>query len=230
VNATALDTFLSPSAASLKICGVTTPQDAAELVALKVPALGINFFPKSKRYCPPEKAAEFLPNLKDQILRVGVFVNNVNGYGPLFHFEELIDVFQFHGTEDSIDLRHYLSIGVPCIRSLSLPEESEVAATLHHYRKIHSEAKAPFALLLDAHAPGIYGGTGQTIDWDRAAAFIAKAAPLPVILAGGITPDNATRAIAQTHPSAIDIASGAESTPGIKDFAKVKKLLVATHS
>jgi phosphoribosylanthranilate isomerase len=85
------------------------------------------------------------------------------------------------------------------------------------------------ALLLDAPAPGVYGGTGETFDWSVAAAFIKRHPALPVILAGGIVPGNAADALAAVHPAALDVASGSESAPGIKDFEKVSALLAAVR-
>jgi len=83
--------------------------------------------------------------------------------------------------------------------------------------------------LLDAHAPGVYGGTGKTIDWTTAGDFVRTHPETPVILAGGITPENVAEAVRAVRPAAIDVASGAESRPGIKDFAKVGRLLEATQ-
>ena len=85
------------------------------------------------------------------------------------------------------------------------------------------------ALLLDAHAPGVYGGTGHTIDWTHAAAIVKALAPLPVILSGGLTPDNITAAVQQTHPSAVDTASGVELAPGQKDPSKVDAFIKGTN-
>jgi phosphoribosylanthranilate isomerase len=222
-------TFFSPTRPSLKICGVTTSHDANELAALRVPALGVNFFPKSKRFCSPEKALEFLPAFQNQILRVGVFVNNARELAPDLLEKKVIDGVQLHGDETTKELCHFLSSGIPVIRSLSLPDPSEQEAVIESYQNLPTRTADQFALLLDAHAPGVYGGTGRTIDWERAASFIAQADPLPVILAGGIVPENAHKAIARTRPAGIDIASGAESAPGIKDFAKVQSLLATTQ-
>lgn len=224
-----LNSFFSLAAPSLKICGVTSADDALRLVDLAVPAVGINFYPKSKRYCAPEMAATFLPALSGQILRVGVFVNNASALAPQLLADGLIDVIQLHGDEGPAELAKLLATGTPTIRSLPLPAPSEEAATCARYRELYSGAAGPFALLLDAHAPGVYGGTGQTIDWARARDFISKAQELPVLLAGGITPENAAEALAKTHPAGIDIASGAESSPGIKDFSKIHSLLTATQ-
>lgn len=222
-----LSQFFSPETASLKICGVTDLADAAQLVAHGVPALGLNFWPKSKRYCSPDLARELAPAIKNQIARVGVFVNHdISEIQELFA-EGLIDVAQLHGDESEADLRLLLSLEIPTVRSLVLPAPDELASCIKHCQDLAAQSSAPFALLLDAHAPGLYGGTGETIDWTRAAEFIAQAHPLPVLLAGGITPDNAARALAITRPAGLDIASGAELSPGRKDLAKVAALQTA---
>lgn len=201
--------FLDPSFCSLKICGVTLASDAEQLAELGVDALGANFWPQSKRYLDPGHAA-FLKDLAGRILRVGVFVN-AGPDQPRRLFEDgYIDAVQLHGDEPETDLRALAGSGVPLIRSATL-------ANAH-------VPEVPAALLLDAHAPGIYGGTGQTIDWTAAADFIRQHPRLSVILAGGIVPANAAEAIRLVRPCAIDTASGAESSPGIKDFEKVRAL------
>ena len=86
------------------------------------------------------------------------------------------------------------------------------------------------AVLLDAHAPGVYGGTGETFDWSVAAAFREAHPALPVILAGGIVPENARASLQAVRPAALDVASGSESAPGVKDFAKVAALLEAVRA
>ncbi|HSP42177.1 MAG TPA: phosphoribosylanthranilate isomerase, partial [Luteolibacter sp.] len=83
------------------------------------------------------------------------------------------------------------------------------------------------AILLDAHAPGVYGGTGETFDWNAAIAFKQAHPEIPVMLAGGITPQNAADAVTTVHPAALDVASGAEVSPGVKDFTKVAALMRA---
>ncbi|GAA5482450.1 phosphoribosylanthranilate isomerase [Haloferula sargassicola] len=204
--------FLDPSCCSLKICGVTLPADADRLVELGVDALGANFWPKSKRYLDPAKAG-FLADLAGRILRVGVFVN-AGTDPPRELFEAgFIDAVQLHGDEPESDLHTLAGHGIPVIRSATLSNAQPPAV--------------PAALLLDAHAPGVYGGTGRTIDWPAAADFIRQHSGLPVILAGGIVPGNAAEAVRLVRPCAIDIASGAESAPGIKDFDKVRALQAA---
>ncbi|MCU0795335.1 MAG: phosphoribosylanthranilate isomerase [Akkermansiaceae bacterium] len=204
--------FLHPSSCSLKICGVTRETDAIQLAELGVHALGANFWPRSKRFLDPAHAG-FLKDLAGRIYRVGVFVN-AGTHQPRELFElGLIDAVQLHGDEPDSDLLALAASGIPLIRS----------ATLENARVPAGNA----ALLLDAHAPGVYGGTGQTIDWSAAARFVQENPALPVILAGGIVPENAAIAVRTVRPCAIDIASGAESAPGIKDFDKVRALLAA---
>ena len=225
-----IESFFSPLSHSLKICGVTLASDAEQLVSLQVPALGINFWPQSKRYCPPEEAVVFLPALAEQIVRVGVFVNNARENWSLLSRENAIDIIQLHGDEDDEELRFFLNQGIPVIRSLALQPDADLAQVSSHYQEISQSCLGSLALLLDAHAPGVYGGTGETIDWVQAAGFIQQCAPLPVLLAGGITPTNAQEAVEVTRAAALDVASGAESSPGKKDFAKVMALQSATQT
>ncbi len=215
-----LDTFLSPARPSLKICGVTTSADAERLVELGVHALGINFWDKSKRFCPVQSARAFLPALKDRILRVGVFVNAEPDLPRQLLEGDLIDLAQFHGDETVDYCGPFAHDRLPFIKAIGVT------------RHIGLEEAAAFharGLLLDAHAPELYGGTGRVIDWMVAAEFVSTTPEIPVILAGGITPDNAAEALTTVGPAALDVASGAESAPGVKDFQKVEALLAAIN-
>ena len=215
-----LQRFLNPSTPSLKICGVTLADDASKLVALGVEALGVNFWPKSKRYLDPAQAG-WLKELSGKILRVGVFVNPDIEDAISLVRAGLIDVIQLHGDETPETAAPIRSAGIPFFKAIGV----QGAADLD--RAIDFGADA---LLLDTPAPGVYGGTGETFDWSVAAAFIKDHPALPVILAGGIVPGNATDALAAVHPAALDVASGSESTPGIKDFEKVEALLAAVRA
>jgi phosphoribosylanthranilate isomerase len=212
-----LERFLDPSAVSLKICGVTTRDDADQLVALGVDALGVNFWPRSKRYLAPENAT-WLRELAGRILRVGVFVNEDPELPLRLVREGLLDVVQIHGDETPEDALPYQNAGVPFFKGIGVKtkEDLDRAADFH-----------ASAILLDAHAPGVYGGTGETFDWNAAVDFKTLHPDLPMILAGGIVPDNAALAATTVRPAALDVASGAELSPGIKDFDKVRALLAA---
>ena len=216
-----LNSFLSPATPTLKICGITPASDAERLAELGVDALGINFWDQSKRYCPPQTASEFLPALANRILRVGVFVNADPSLPRQLLADGLVDVVQFHGDEDLPYCQAFAEAQLPFIKAVGVAEESDLPSALRY---------PACALLLDAHAPGLYGGTGQTIDWTAVARFLAGGATPPVILAGGITPENASAALRSTGACALDVASGAESSPGTKDFAKVRALLAAVRN
>ena len=214
-----LSRFLDSASVSLKICGVTTCEDAHQLAELGVDALGANFWPRSKRYLPPENAA-WLRDLAGRILRVGVFVNQGSELPLRLMREGLLDVVQLHGDEIPEDTAAYQENGVPFFKGIGVKTSGDL------------ERAADFAadaILLDAHAPGVYGGTGETFDWNAALDFKSRYPSIPIILAGGITPENAALAASTVRPAALDVASGAEISPGTKDFAKVSALLAALN-
>lgn len=207
--------FLDPSFTSLKVCGVTTADDARQLVELKVPALGVNFWPSSKRYIAPDLASQFLPDLHGKIVRVGVFVNADQELPLQLLHDGIIDIAQFHGDELPEYTSPFRVAGLPFIKAIGVKNSDSLT---------HIGDYGATAILLDAHAPGVYGGTGDAFDWNLAKKVIADYPGLPVLLAGGISPLNAESAVHDVRPAALDVASGSESAPGIKDFEKVKAL------
>ena len=208
-----LDDFFS-SIPSLKICGVTTLGDAKRLAELKVAALGLNFWPSSKRYCSPENASRIASHVAGDILRVGVFVNNSLPLAIELIDECLIDIVQLHGDETAEEVNFFIDQGIPVIRAVSADKLPDYELPSHN-----------FALLIDTPAGKDYGGTGKTFDWSIAGKFVQKNPKVPTLLAGGINPANAAEALAAVKPAALDIASGAESSPGTKDFKKVQVLM-----
>ena len=220
-----LDNFLNPASPSIKICGVTTPSDAAHLADLGVHALGVNFWEPSKRYCSLETAQEFLPALKGRILRVGVFVNADPELPRELLENDLLDLVQFHGDENQAYCHQFALQELPFIKAISIPPDLDSVLALPPPGDFETNA-----ILIDAHAPGVYGGTGETTDWGLCHDYSCTFGGLSIILAGGITPHNAAQALATVQPAALDIASGAESEPGLKDFGKVAALLAAVQS
>ena len=206
--------FLAPSPVSLKICGVTSAADAERLAEMGIEALGANFWPQSKRYLDPASAG-FLRDLAGRILRVGVFVNAGPDLPRRLVEEGLIDVVQLHGDETPADAAVFRDANIPFLKAIGV----KGLADLELAREFGAAG-----ILLDAHAPGIYGGTGQMIDWALARSFTEQNPDLPLILAGGITPDNVAPAVQAVRPAALDVASGAELRPGVKDFDKVAAL------
>jgi phosphoribosylanthranilate isomerase len=212
-----LERFLDPAFVSLKICGVTTCADAEALAELGVEAMGVNFWPRSKRYLAPGEA-EWLRDFAGGVARVGVFVNEEPSL-PLRLFREgLIDAVQAHGDESPEELRIYHEEGVPLIKGMGVKGADDLERA-GDYRVA--------AMLLDAHAPGVYGGTGATFDWSAAVDFKKLHPGMALILAGGIVPGNARDAAMMVRPAALDVASGAEVSPGVKDMGKVAALLEA---
>ena len=212
-----LEDFLDPENVSLKICGVTLPSDAKRLVEMGVPALGANFWPKSKRYLAPGDA-DWLKALAGSILRVGVFVNEPSDFPISLYHRGLIDLVQLHGDEKPEVARAYRQEGIPFIKAIGVGTRDDLLLAADYGAR---------AILLDAHAPGVYGGTGEVFDWNVAVDFKRNHPEIPIILAGGIVPDNTAPAVEVVAPAAIDVASGAESAPGIKDFDKVAAYLAA---
>ncbi len=214
-----LESFIDPATVSLKICGVTTRADADRLVAMGVDALGVNFWPQSKRYLAPEDAG-WLKNLDGKILRVGVFVNEPPELPLRLVREGYLDVVQLHGDETPDDAAAFREAEIPFIKAIGVKTLADLDRATEY---------GAAAVLLDAHAPGIYGGTGEVFDWEVASDFRRRHPQLAVILAGGIVPGNAGLAAMSVQPAALDIASGAEISPGIKDFEKVAAFLTALH-
>ncbi len=214
-----LDRFLDPATTSLKICGVTRECDAQALIGLGVEAIGINFWPSSKRFLDPCRA-DWLTSLAGRILRVGVFVNEDAALPIRLHREGLIDLIQLHGDESPADAAVFRDANIPFIKAIGVATRNDLAQASDYGAR---------GILLDAHAPGVYGGTGECFDWDAAVQFKQEHPALPLLLAGGITTDNIRLAIETVHPAAVDVASGAESAPGIKDLKRVESLLAATR-
>ena len=214
-----LDEFLSPARISLKVCGVTRRDDALELVRLGVDAVGVNFWPGSKRHLPPRQAG-WLGEIAGRILRVGVFVNQAVDAQLTLWNDGLIDVVQLHGDETQSHRDVLLAAGVPFFQSLAMTPGTTA----------DSLPAGAAGVLLDAHAPGVYGGTGRVIDWPAARAMCAARPDVPMILAGGITPENAAAAAAAVRPVALDTASGVESSPGVKDAGKISAMLDALRA
>lgn len=185
----------------IKICGITRLEDALAAVRLGADALGFNFWPRSKRYLPPGEARAIVRRLPTFVTTVGVFVDPSRDevLGALDACG--IGVAQLHGDE-SPEL--CLSLPIPVLKAIRVAGASALAALASYDVQ---------GFLLDAPSPG-YGGSGRTFDWELAAEVARE---LPIVLAGGLGPDNVAEAIRVVRPWAIDVASGVERAPGVKD-------------
>lgn len=201
----------------LKICGVTLRSDAELLVEMGVDAVGFNFWPQSKRYLAPTEGV-WMRELAGKILRVGVFVNEETELPFRLFGEGMIDVVQLHGDESPQVVSRFREAGIPVVKAVGVKNAADVDTAADFDADV---------ILLDAHAPVVYGGTGETFDWGLAQDFKKRFPEKVVVLAGGITAANAAEAVRMVAPAALDVASGAEVLPGVKDFKKVAALLEA---
>lgn len=198
----------------VKICGIRRQEDALLAAELGASALGFVFWPDSPRFVDPYRARPIIAALPPFVATVGVFVDMpvdyVAGVAGLLR----LSAIQLHGDEA---LEPYLACGVRIIKAVPVTDTFDPKRTL-------APLPARATVLLDAHDPVRRGGTGRPVDWRRA----AEAARLrPVILSGGLTPDNVADAAALVRPYAVDVASGVEASPGVKDPAKLRALFAA---
>ena len=193
----------------VKVCGITHPHDAITAVAAGASAIGLVFWPSSPRAVDPERARAIIAAVPAPVSVVGVFVNQVDEAKHLAAVLGLSAV-QFHGDETADDCR---GMNVRVIKSVAVRDQSAIDDALALPDSV--------SVLLDAHDPIKRGGTGRSIDWSIAREIARRRM---AILSGGLTPDNVADAVAAVHPWAIDVSSGVESAPGVKDPAKMHEL------
>ncbi len=210
--------FPNPNAThpQVKICGLTRLADAQVCAAAGVDAIGVNFWPKSKRYHPLAEAAKWLPLVPESLTRVAVLVNASAKEIEALWASGCVDALQFHGDESSETIQSWMSRGIPCLRAMALHDQADFPLVSQQAAK---------AILLDAFQPGVYGGTGQVADWPLAALAVSRFPEKQIILAGGLTVRNVAEAVKVVSPAAVDAASGVESAPGIKDSALVREFV-----
>jgi phosphoribosylanthranilate isomerase len=209
----------------IKICGITTPEDARIALDAGADAIGLNFYSGSKRCINFNDGKRIDAAVSKQCLKVGVFVNQTADDLNTIANTVGLDVAQLHGDQPPsylLDVERSYQI----LRVYRVGQSGfiKIKADLVLCEKF---GRSPDAVLLDAIAAGQYGGTGQKLDWstlaDRAELLsFDRAHPLPLILAGGLTPENVADAIRLVRPHGVDVASGVESSPGRKDAEKVK--------
>ncbi len=218
----------------IKICGVTTVDDARMVAEAGADAIGLNFYAQSKRYVSIDRALEIAASLPKHVATVGVFVNATADEIRATVEQVGLDLVQLHGDETP-ELIHQLSSvlrDVTVIKAFRLgPSALQPVEQFLFASCARGQASPPQVVLFDAAAPGQYGGTGETIDWSLAKQFIRRVGVdgPPLILAGGLTPENVAGAISVVHPAAVDTASGVESSPGRKDPAKVAAFVTAAR-
>lgn len=206
-------------ATRIKHCGITSTEDAHLAAEAGAWALGMIFWEGSPRRCDPAEAEFIGASLRRTLELVGVFVNSsleeidaiVQGAG--------LSIVQLHGDEGPVFCTEVARrTGAKVVKAARVRSRADIQAAAAFHTDFH---------LLDAYVEGVPGGTGETIDWE-----IVRGQQLrsPIILSGGLTPDNVAAAIAVTEPFAVDCASGTESAPGVKDPAKLQAFAGAVHA
>jgi phosphoribosylanthranilate isomerase len=208
--------FPDSSRLSVKICGITAPQQAAVLFALGADAVGINLWPKSKRHVPLEVAVKSLQSVAAKNALVAVLVNADDALLDATVASGLFQALQLHGDETPQDVERVMKRGVNVIKALQVRD----AESLKQIGEFPCEA-----ILLDAYNPGTYGGGGHAFPWELAVRAKEMFPAKQILLSGGLNADNVKQAVQQTQPVAVDVASGVESLPGSKDLLLVAKFI-----
>jgi phosphoribosylanthranilate isomerase len=200
----------------IKICGITSVEDALAAARLGADAIGLVFYPPSPRYVEVEQAAEIAAALPPFVTTVGLFVNADEQTIADVVSRVPIDLIQFHGNE----CKDYCGLHQrPYIKAVRMSDDVDLDKQLNDF----SQARG---LLLDTYKAGVPGGTGEQFNWDRVPAHLAD----KIIMAGGLTPENVKDAVAQVHPYAVDVSGGVESAPGKKDIEKMARFIEAVRS
>lgn len=199
----------------VKICGMTRHEDVQAAVQAGADALGFVFAPGSRRVLDAEKAAELVHGVPAFVARVGLFMDQDPEDVARILDRVPLSLLQFHGREEPGFCRRF---GLPYVKALGMGS----AQSLQQAERVFDDAAA---LLLDSHVAGETGGTGRTFDWAEIPAL-----GLPLILAGGLTPENVRRAVRQVRPWAVDVSSGVEDAPGIKNAEKMRMFISEAKS
>lgn len=191
----------------VKICGITRPQDGREAAALGADAIGLVFYPPSPRHVTPETARAVVAALPPFVTVVALFVDPTRAQVDAVLSSCPVDVLQFHGDESPEFCRAFAR---PYLKAVRVRPGVDLQALAAQY----ADARG---LLVDTYVEGVAGGTGARFDWS----LLPDSLPLPLVLSGGLDPDNVAQAVRAVHPAAVDVSSGVEKTKGIKDAARM---------
>jgi phosphoribosylanthranilate isomerase len=203
-------------ATAVKICGITRVEDAEAAARLGAHGLGFVFYAPSPRHIEVARAAEIVNALPPFVTAVGLFVNPSPRDVDSVLETVPLNLLQFHGDEAPAFCAQF---GLRYIKALRV----RPGLDLLQYAEVYAGARG---LLLDAFVAGTHGGTGTAFDWS----LIPRQLPLPVVLSGGLNPDNVAAAIRMVAPWAVDVSSGVESAPGIKDTGKMARFMKEVRS
>ena len=201
----------------VKICGICSRSDLEQICALGPDAIGFVFWPESKRYVRPEQVAHWLETIPETIKKVGVFVEPIADEAEAVARVCQLDVIQIHTTSNAWKIDRPLFQGL----------ETWLASKMDAGVTLDAVNPEPTVLLADSFDSKKIGGTGTLSNWG--AAVELKKLGKPILLAGGLNSDNVAKAIAAVQPWGVDVSSGVEKEPGVKDIRKVKKFLAGVR-
>lgn len=205
-----------PMITRVKICGITRVEDALAAARLGAHAVGLVFYPGSPRAVTPAQALAIIDALPPFVVPVGLFVNAEVRVVRETLAVAPVQLLQFHGDETP---GFCAGFGLPYLRAARVRAGTDL---LQYAQEFH----AAKGLLLDAFVDGVHGGTGATFDWS----LIPRELPMPVILSGGLNPDNVELAVRSVRPWAVDVSSGVESAKGIKDARKIEAFMTGVRN
>jgi phosphoribosylanthranilate isomerase len=205
----------------IKICGVTNPADAVLAAELGADAVGLNFHPGSPRSIDPTTATAILQELPVWTEAVGVFVNRpLRDIAAMLQPLERIRTIQWHGDAEQREVASVAPYHL--IAAFAVRDAASLDTIVRYLDQCRALGQLPAAVLVDAHVPGQHGGTGRTAPWEMVAKFNFG---VPVILAGGLTPENVAEAVRIVQPWSVDVASGVEEDPRRKDTDKMRRFI-----
>ena len=204
----------------VKFCGFTRREDALAACALGVDAIGLVLARRSKRFAGIGSARDIRRALPPFVTVVTLFLDEDPGFIAEAIATVRPDLLQFHGSEEAADCVRY---GLPYLKAVPMGTTGNSADSWHGVVSAHPQAAG---FLFDGNAAGEHGGSGKRFDWTRLPASLSA----PVILAGGLTPENVGEAIRAARPYAVDVSSGIESSPGVKDAEKMRRFVAAAGS
>ena len=203
----------------IKICGLTTPQDALAAIEFGADALGFNFFPGSRRYVGNDSA--WIAELPATVEKVAILVNPSRDQAKALAAAPGITALQLHGTESPEFCRSLMEEGIRFEKAIPVRDADSLA---------NCPDFATRTVLLDSSGAGGFGGSGRTFPWGMARSFIEANSTLRVILAGGLTPENVAEAVAAVRPFGVDVTTGVEAVPGRKDHARLRAFIAAARA
>jgi phosphoribosylanthranilate isomerase len=206
----------------VKICGVTTIDDVHSAADAGADAIGLNFHAPSPRFVDPRAAAPLIRALPPFLSPVGVFVEQPVRQICALAYQLGLQAVQWVGREPPLEDTYPFGL----ISAFRVQQANDLDFIRAYVDRMRASGRAPAGVLIDAHVPGQYGGTGRSAPWELLAGYVPG---VPLILAGGLTPENVAEAIRIVRPYGVDVASGVESSPGRKDPKKVRQFVEAVR-